>query len=588
MPFDVQAAKKSGYSDAEIADYLAKDSGFDAAGARKAGYSDAEIVSHLTASAQPAPAKAPQPVQSKAPDPTDGMGTLEKIRAGAGKGMVSAVRGLLGAEAGLREKGPLPVKLLLGAGAKGRELLGINSPTSAQLADAKAEADRLDAPLMNTGAGKVGNVIGNAVVAAPAALIPGANTYMGAALIGAGTGALTTEGGLEDRAKSGLFGAAGGAAGKGLGDVIGKGVSKAVAGRAAAKTADQARVSSVKTARDAGYVLPPTEIKPTMLNSLTEGISGKIKTSQAASAKNQEVTNTLAKRAIGLAEDQPITKEAISAVRSEAGRVYNDLAGFGQFSADPQYVKSLATLKAPLDQFEKQFPQLANKEVAGLFDALGQNSFESGAAVEALKRFRFDGQANLKSLDPAKKELGRVQVKAAGILEDLIERNLQASGDDALMGAFRNARQTIAKTYSVEKALNETTGNVSASSLSKELSKGKPLSGDLRTIAEVGQAFPKATQALSQNYNAVSPLDYAAGVGLGTATANPAALAAVVARPALRSLILSKPAQALTSASANPNRTKLSDLLLKAGGSKAIRPAFTLSGMALAADSAKK
>lgn len=67
MPFDVQAAKKSGYSDAEIADYLAKDSGFDAAGARKAGYSDAEIVSHLTASAQPAPAKAPQPVQTKAP-----------------------------------------------------------------------------------------------------------------------------------------------------------------------------------------------------------------------------------------------------------------------------------------------------------------------------------------------------------------------------------------------------------------------------------------------------------------------------------------------------------------------------------------
>lgn len=47
MSFDVEGAKQSGYSDAEIADYLAQQRQFDAAGARKAGYSDAEIVGHL-------------------------------------------------------------------------------------------------------------------------------------------------------------------------------------------------------------------------------------------------------------------------------------------------------------------------------------------------------------------------------------------------------------------------------------------------------------------------------------------------------------------------------------------------------------
>ena len=46
--FDIQGARKAGYSDAEIADYLAKQRGFDVAGARKAGYKDAEIVSHLS------------------------------------------------------------------------------------------------------------------------------------------------------------------------------------------------------------------------------------------------------------------------------------------------------------------------------------------------------------------------------------------------------------------------------------------------------------------------------------------------------------------------------------------------------------
>lgn len=53
MPFDVDGAKKAGYSDAEIADYLAKGSNYDAAGARKAGYTDAQIIGHLTMDRKP-------------------------------------------------------------------------------------------------------------------------------------------------------------------------------------------------------------------------------------------------------------------------------------------------------------------------------------------------------------------------------------------------------------------------------------------------------------------------------------------------------------------------------------------------------
>jgi hypothetical protein len=51
-----------------------------------------------------------------------------------------------------------------------------------------AEARRLDAPLNATTAGQVGNVIGTAAMLAPTAMIPGANTMLGAAAIGAGTG----------------------------------------------------------------------------------------------------------------------------------------------------------------------------------------------------------------------------------------------------------------------------------------------------------------------------------------------------------------------------------------------------------------
>ena len=47
MPFDIQDAKKEGYTDTEIADYLASQRKFDVTGARKEGYGDADIITHL-------------------------------------------------------------------------------------------------------------------------------------------------------------------------------------------------------------------------------------------------------------------------------------------------------------------------------------------------------------------------------------------------------------------------------------------------------------------------------------------------------------------------------------------------------------
>lgn len=47
MAFNVLAAKREGYTDAEIAEYLAQKSGFNLVGAKEEGYEDKEIVSYL-------------------------------------------------------------------------------------------------------------------------------------------------------------------------------------------------------------------------------------------------------------------------------------------------------------------------------------------------------------------------------------------------------------------------------------------------------------------------------------------------------------------------------------------------------------
>jgi hypothetical protein len=47
MAFNVLGARRAGYTDAEIAEYLAQKSGFNITGAKEAGYEDKEIIAHL-------------------------------------------------------------------------------------------------------------------------------------------------------------------------------------------------------------------------------------------------------------------------------------------------------------------------------------------------------------------------------------------------------------------------------------------------------------------------------------------------------------------------------------------------------------
>lgn len=444
-------------------------------------------------------------------NPTKGMSTTDKVLSGVGAGMAGIGRALgLG---GLAEKFGLP--------------------------GSKEEAEQINAPLMKTAAGKVGNVAGQAALVAPTMLIPGANTAVGAGLIGAGTGALTTEGGVKDRALGAALGAGGSLAGKFAGEKIGKALGNYVAKDAAATTAGAQKAAAVQAAQEAGYVLPPTEVRSTMGSELLEGLSGKIKTAQSASAKNQAVTNSLAKKALGVAEDAPLTRDALAGIRKGAGAAYESIKGVGRLEADDAYKNSLSAIKAQYEGAAKDFPGLARSEVSDLVESVNMPSFGADSAIDAIRVLRESADKAFRAGDAS---IGKANKDAAKAMEDLIERNL--AGDAAKLAAFRDARKTIAKTYSVEKALNLETGDVSAPALAALLKKGKPLSGELETIARTATAFPRATQSLKEGVKALSPLDYMAA-GAGGIGAGPVGLAALAARPMARSAILSKPYQSL-------------------------------------------
>lgn len=440
-------------------------------------------------------------------DPTKGMSTTEKVLAGVGQGMTSAVRALGGGS--LLAKYGLPAT--------------------------KEEADQLDAPLKATTAGKVGSALGMGAVAAPVAFVPGANTYLGATGLGFLTGSALTEGDVGDRLEGGAWGAAGGAFGKAVGDTLGFGARKLMESRAASSTAKQVanaqKDAAVATAQNAGYVIPPADVKQSFANEVLNGFSGKIKTAQVASQKNQQVTNELARKSLGITNDSPLTTEALDQFRKQASAPYRDIAGMGEFNAAGSNLPSSVKVVSGRD------PLLMG----------GTEKVDAKELVRAWKQSNHDatGYYRAYARDANPETLAKAQAAAASAkqIDDFLAKSLESAGKGESLSALKEARKQIAKSYTVEKALNSATGEVNAQVLAKELAKGKMLSGELRTIAEVAQAFPKATQLLKEAPKSVSPLDYAVGALTGASTGNPLMLGAMAARPAARSLILSQPYQ---------------------------------------------
>ena len=300
---------------------------------------------------------------------------------------------------------------------------------------------------------------------------------------------------------------------------------------------------AVKSARDMGYVIPPSQAKPTLLNRTLEGFSGKLTTAQNASAMNQSITNRLAQKAIGAPE---LSEAGLHQVRAAANQAYDELGGVGKFVADDSFTKALDNAGASTAALQKNFPELVNNEVDTLINGLkSRGEFEAQPTIEAIKQFRASAAGNKASQDPAKKALGRTQNKIANALEDLIDRNLQQTGQTALLNNYRSARQTLAKVYDVEKAMNKGSGNVDANKLANALAKGRPLTGELRDIAQFASRFPKANQTVDKmgGLPQTSPLDWIPAAAMSMGTGNPLMMAGVAARPAARSAALSRPVQ---------------------------------------------
>jgi hypothetical protein len=302
-----------------------------------------------------------------------------------------------------------------------------------------------------------------------------------------------------------------GTAAGGAGALIGKGVGNYMNSQRALSNAMQSknatRDATINAAREAGYIIPPASTNPTFMNRALESVAGKSATAQDASFRNQEITNQLAKRALGLPDDVSLSDDVLSGLRKEAGKAYSDVASLDNV--------------AP-------------------------------TALEELKNARFQSNAYMKHYKQSSDPKSLAQAKQFKEQADLIESTLEDAAKfyekPDLVDALKKARTRIAKSYTVERALNDATGNVNAKAIGRAFDNDAPLTGELDTIGRFASGFGKYAQPVEQiGSPGVSKLKFALGTLLGTGGAaggGPIGAAAgaipFVAPDAAKAAILSK------------------------------------------------
>lgn len=480
----------------------------------------------------------PSPVEAQ--NPTEGMSGTDKFLAGAGKAFSDVWRGAKQIanrepsneelqQGGWRMPDGTYRKFMPGEVEQRRQDLK-------KLNLEEQEARREDAPLMKTGAGLSGNIVGSVATTLPAFAVPGAGTLPGAAAIGGLTGLLqpTVEG--ESKIKNSATSAALSAGGQALVSKVLPAVAQwgreAVSNAATAAKQSEPVRQVIEAAQREGFVVPPSFRGGGKFSRAMESLAGKASVKQAASETNRKVAERAVRNSLGLADDVPINQATLDQMKREAWNVYDQVKNLGLVSSDQAYKAELKKIGQTVGRLGK------NQQIDDLLGKLGDNKAFSEDIVADIMQLRSNASSRLSKLnyDPSSKALGRAERQAADALEGLLERSLSKTDKSrGLLQQFRDARTILAKVNNVEKSMSK--GVFDVRKLAKT-SSGK-LDPSLRTTSKFSQMFPELNQGTLSTIMGGSPLDWTIGGAAAMYNQDPRYLALAAVRPVARRVVLS-------------------------------------------------
>lgn len=376
-----------------------------------------------------------------------------------------------------------------------------------------AETRQLDAPLMDTTAGTVGNVLGNAALVAA---VPGGSTLRGAAAVGGGLGLLQPSESNGETLTNVALGAGGGAAGHGVANLIGSTAQRA------GTLLTQGQQDAAAAGQRMGMRLTPGKASgSTALQKMEAGLEANPLTTggfDAIKRTNQRALNRAAARSIGENVDE-VSSAVLSRAEDRIGRVFDSVADATPVRLDPQTVGGqLRQLVQDTEGLIGNNGRLTdNGLIQRLDDFVNTNGGASREQLRALSsKLGKAARSNMTS-QAGDRELGQALFGAQSIVEDAIEGSLgnaQRASYGEARGQYRNLMNLLSG-----QAVNEASGNVNARSLASVL-RSKDRAGytmgrnasDLNDATRFVKAFPEVVGDSGTATRSMGPTDYLMGL----------------------------------------------------------------------------
>lgn len=346
------------------------------------------------------------------------------------------------------------------------------------------EVKRTETPLMRTGAGVAGNIAGNVATLLPTMAVPGANTIVGAGLIGGATGAMQPTATGESIGQNALLGGAGGVAGQVAGTAIGR-VLRPVASKlspqaGALATAAQARGIPLDAADMTGS-RPLTTIRDVLAQMpLTADRQAAIQ------AAKQEAFNKAVGSTFG-APENALTPQVLSQAKNTIGQQFTDLSARNAANIDNAVLSKLSALVDDANKFQTgDVSRIVGNyadEILSKVDASGKIPGEAYRALDSQIGRTMRGTTN----GDIRHSLGR--------LRDVLREAMDSSINAADQAAWKDARRQYANLMTVAPlAAKSETGDVSGKTLLAAALRGNKSGmfsggGDLGELGRIGRAF---------------------------------------------------------------------------------------------------
>jgi len=378
----------------------------------KAGTPEFLTVANAYQQARKLEMQKPEIVDNFSADPTEGMSGGQKFLAGMGKGMTDLARG---------------------AG----QMMGLVDRESID------ESKARDAPLMKTGAGIGGNILGTIAGTLPTMMIPGVNTAAGATAMGAGIGALAPVGEEDSRMTNMAAGAAGGFVGNRLTNALSRMLSPQTP-------------MNVSKLIDEGITPTPGQILGGGFNWMEETAQSMpfvgTGISQAKTRGMEQFNKAALNRVLS-----PIGKTATAAGREgvdqahrAVSQYYDDaLATLGRVDVDQTFLGELANVKQMAKTFvparQQQLMNILQDQVESKLTPAGTMS--GGTFQQVSSSLRTMARKLGASQDFDQQQLGDALMATVDSMHSLAARNSPQAGE-----LIKNANRAFANLVRVERA----------------------------------------------------------------------------------------------------------------------------------------